>query len=88
MEHSASNLVSRTELFKPPKVLKCQYLNTDIKVYDYGNREPKTACVDYGQLVPISEIKNNLGIDIGIVPKIACFPMLKHDDPRKCGHTP
>ncbi len=83
MGHSTSNFISRTELFEPPKMVKCQYANKDIKIYDYENSEPKTACVDYGLLVPISEIKNNLGIDTGIVPKIAGFPMQKHDDQHK-----
>ena len=77
MEHSAANLVRRTELLEPPKVVKCQYAKTAIKIYDYENREPKTACVDYDLLVPISEIRNNLGIDTGIVPKIVGFPMQK-----------
>jgi hypothetical protein len=83
LEHYAANLVSRTKLFEPPKAVKCQYANTDIKTYDYENREPKTVCVDYGILVPISEIRNNLGIDTGIVPKIVGFPMQKHDDRHK-----
>jgi hypothetical protein len=80
LEHSASSLVSRTRLFEPPKVVKCQYSDNDIKVYDYENREPKTTCVDYDLMVPISEIKNNLGIDTGIVPKIVGFPMQRYDD--------
>jgi hypothetical protein len=83
LEHSSANLVSRTELFEPPSTAKCQYANKEIKIYDYENREPKTACVDYGLLVPVSEIKNNLGIDTGIVPKIAGFPMQKSDDQHK-----
>jgi hypothetical protein len=64
-------------------VVKYQYANTDIKIYDYVNREPKIACVDYGLMVHISEIKNNLGIDSGIVPKIAGFPMQKHYNQHK-----
>ena len=83
MEHSAANLVSRTRLFEPPKLVKCQYTNTYINIYDYENRETKTACVDYGLLVPISKIINNLGIDTGIVPKIDGFPMQKHDYQHK-----
>ena len=83
MEHSASNLISRTKLFKPPEMVKCRYAAKDIKIHDYENREPKTACVDYGLLVPISEIRNNSGIDTGIVPKIVGFPMQKHDDQHK-----
>jgi hypothetical protein len=34
-------------------------------------------------LVPISEIKNYLGINTGIVPKIVGFPMQIHDDQHK-----
>ena len=49
-EHFAANFVSRTELFEPPKMVKCQYTHTDIKFYDYENREPKTACVYYGPI--------------------------------------
>jgi len=37
LEYFAANLISRTELFEPPKVVKCQYANTDIKIYDYEN---------------------------------------------------
>jgi len=83
LEHFAANLVSRTKLFEPPKTVKCQYANTDIKIYDYEKIEPKTACVDYGLLIPISEIMNNLCIDTGIVPKIVGFPMQKHDVQHK-----
>ena len=43
----------------------------------------KTTCVNYGLLTRISEIKNNLGIDTGIAPKIAGFNMQKHDDHNK-----
>ena len=64
-------------------MVKYQYANTDIKIYDYENREPKTACVDYGLLVPISEIRNNLGINTGIMPKIDGFPMQKYDVQHK-----
>ena len=34
-------------------------------------------------MVPIYKIINNLGIDTGILPKIADFPMQKHDDQHK-----
>ena len=30
LEHSAPNLASRIELFEPPKMVKCQYANSDI----------------------------------------------------------
>ena len=83
LEHSAANLVSRTKLFEPPKVVKCQYASNDIKICDYENREPKTTYADYGLLVPISEIKNNLGIDTGMVPKIDGFAMQKHGKQHK-----
>jgi len=83
LEHFVAHLVSRTSLFEPRKVVKCQYADSDIEIYDYENKEPKTTCVDYGLLVRISEIKNNLGIGIGIVPKIVGFPLQKHDDQHK-----
>jgi hypothetical protein len=34
-------------------------------------------------LTHISEIKNNLSVDTGIVPRIARFEMQKHDDQRQ-----
>ena len=58
----------------------CQHASHEIKIYDYVNHEPKIPCVNYGLLTHITEIKNNLGIDIGIVPKIAGSDMQKHDD--------
>jgi len=85
LEHSATHLVSRTSLFNPPSMVKCQYVDCDIKVFEYENREPKIASVDYGMLVPISEIKNNLDIETSIVPRIVGFPMQKHDDQHKMG---
>ena len=75
-------------MFEPREINKCQYANADIKVYDYENKEPKTTCVDYGLQVPISEIKNNLGIDNDIVTKIVGFPMQNMTIDTKCGHTP
>jgi len=48
-----------------------------------ANRDPKTACDKHGLLTYISEIKNNLGIDTGIVPKNDGFNMQKHDDQHK-----
>ena len=44
---------------------------------------PKIACSDYGLLTRISEIKNNVGINIGIVPNIYGFNKQKHDDKHK-----
>ena len=66
-------MLSRTGLFKPPSMVKCQYADNDIQVYDYESREPNTFCVDYGLVVPTSEIKNNMDIDTGIVSKICGF---------------
>jgi hypothetical protein len=83
LEHAASHLVSRTNLFEPPSMVKYQYGVCEIQVFDHESREPKTTCVDYGVLVPTSEIKKNLGIDTGIVPKISSFSMHKHDDQHK-----
>jgi hypothetical protein len=83
LEYSTTHLVSRTSFFIPPKVVTCEYADNDITMFDYENREPKTACIVYGLLVPISEINNNLGIDTGIVPTIDGFPMQKHDDQHK-----
>jgi hypothetical protein len=59
---------------------RCKYSNREIKVHDYESREPKTACFDYGLLTPVSEIKNNLGIDTCIVPKISGYNMQKFED--------
>jgi len=55
-------------------------------MYDYANPEPKIVCVNYGLLTHISEIKNNLAIDTGIVPKNSGFNMQKHDDQHKLKH--
>ena len=44
LEHFPANLVSRMRLCEPPKAVKCQYADTEIKIYDYENREPKIAC--------------------------------------------
>jgi hypothetical protein len=67
-----------TSLFKPPPKTHCQYVSKEIKIYDYENREPKTACADYSLLTHISEIKNGLGIDTGILQKNAGCNMQKH----------
>jgi hypothetical protein len=75
LKHSATHFVSRTSLFKPPSMVKCQYADCDIKVFYYENKEPKITSVDYGMLVPISEIKKDLRVDTGIVPKIVGFPI-------------
>jgi hypothetical protein len=78
--HYLFNPLTELEKFEPPVMVFCQYASRQIKIYDYKNRETKTACVYYGLLTHISEIKNNLGIDTGSVHKIASFSMQKHDD--------
>ena len=83
LEQSGKALPNRTGLFRPPPTVPCEYISKEIKIYDYESREPKTAYVGYGLLTHISEIKNNLGINTGIVPKIASFNMQKHDDKSK-----
>jgi hypothetical protein len=80
LEQSGKPLPSRTRNFRIPPLVLCQYANTEIRIHDYENREPKTACFDYGLLTYISEIKNNLGIDTGIVPKISGYHIQKHED--------
>jgi hypothetical protein len=49
-------------------------------VHDYENREPTTACFDYGRLTHVSEIKNNLAIDTCVVKKNSGYTMQKHED--------
>ena len=83
LEDAATHLVSRTSLFKPPSMVKCQYACNTIRVYDFESREAETTCVDYGLLVPTYEIKNKMGIDTSIVPKISGFPIQTHDDQDK-----
>ena len=57
-------------------MVRCQYACREIKIHDYENWEPKCACVDYIMLTHIYEIiKNNLGIDTGIVPKLDGYQM-------------
>jgi len=67
LEQTGLALLNRTSRFEPPIMVSCQYASRENNIYDYANREPKTACVNYGLLTHISEIKNNLGIDTGIV---------------------
>ena len=72
-------LHNRTRRFEPPSMVFCQYNGREFKIYDYANREPKTDCVNYGLLTRISEIKNNLVVDTGIVHKmfvITCKSMM------------
>ena len=80
MEQTGKALPNNTHIFEPPSMVFCQYATQEIRIYDCENREPKTACVNFGLLAHISEIKNNLGIDTSIVPKNAGFSMQKHDD--------
>ena len=49
-------------------------------IHDYESREQKTDCFDYGLLTHISEIKNILGIDTSIVPKISGYNMQQHEE--------
>ena len=80
LEQSGKPLPNRIRNFWIPPIIRCQYFNTEIKIHDYENWEPKTACFDYGLLTRISEIKNNLGIDTDIIPKISGYNMQKHED--------
>ena len=68
LEQSGKALPNFTSLFEPPTTTRCQYISKEIKICDYENREAIIACVDYGLLTHISEIKNNVGIDTDIVP--------------------
>ena len=61
----------------------CQYASREMKIYDSENRALKTACLSYGLLTHISKIKNNLGIDTSIAPKIVGYNMQKNDDQHK-----
>jgi len=83
LEQSGLALPNRTRRFETPPMVFCRYTGREISIYDYGNREPKTACVNYGLLTHIFEIKNNVGIDTGIVQKIAGFHKQKYDDQHK-----
>jgi hypothetical protein len=83
LEQSGKALPNRIRLFKSPPTTRCQYISKEIKTYDSENPKTKSDCVDYGLLTHISEIKNILGIDTSIVPKIVGFSMQKHDDWHK-----
>jgi hypothetical protein len=80
LEQSGKPLPNRIRKCTIPLIVRCQYANTEIKTHDYENREPKFACFDYGLLTHISEIKNSLGIDTGIIPKISGHNMQKYED--------
>jgi hypothetical protein len=80
LEQSGVPLPNRMREFQIPLCARCQYANREIKVHDYENREPKTTCFDYGLLTHVPEIKNNLGIDTCVVPKIFGYNMPKHED--------
>jgi hypothetical protein len=80
LEQSGKPLPNRIRNFQILALTRCHYANTEIWIHDYENREPKTACFDYGLLTYISEIENNLAIDTGIVPKISGYNMQKHED--------
>jgi len=59
LEQSGLALPNRTRRFQTPPMVFCQYASREISIYDYGNREPKTTCVNYGLLTHMSEIKYN-----------------------------
>ena len=80
MEQSRVPLPNRVRDFEIPYMARCRYSNREIKVRDYENREPEENCFDYGLLTHISEIKNNVGVDTCIVPKMSCYNMQKHED--------
>ena len=42
LEHSGKPLPSRTRNFRIPPHVLCQNANTEIRIHDYENREPKT----------------------------------------------
>jgi len=74
LEQSRVSLPNRVRDFEIPSMVRCQNANREInKVHDYENREPKTACFDYGLLTHVSEIT-------GIVPKFSGYYMQKHED--------
>ena len=73
LEQKGVALPNQTNIFEPPNFVACQY---DY----YDNRKPDIACVDYGLLTYIAEIKNNLDIATGIVSTFIGFNMQKHDD--------
>jgi len=65
-------------------MVRCQYSNNrEIKINYYAKSEPKIACVDYGLLTHISEIKKEIGIDTRIAPQISCYSIQKHDNQHK-----
>jgi len=80
LEESGKPLSNRASRFKPPQIVRCQYANREILIQEYANMKPKTACFDYDLLTHISEMKNSLGIDTSIVPKIFGYNMDKHED--------
>jgi len=80
LEQSGKPLPNHIKSFEIPLIARCHCANREIKVCDYENREPKTVCFGYGLLTHISEIKNNVGIDTGIVPKISDYNMQTHED--------
>ncbi len=73
LEQKGVALPNRTKIFEPPNFVACRY-------DDYDNRKPDIACVDYGFLTYIAEIKNNLDIATGIASKFNGFNIQKHDD--------
>ena len=86
LEQSGKAMPNRIRRFIPPPTTHCQNICKEMKVYDYENRELKFACVDYGLLTRILEMKNNIGIDTGIMPKIVGFKIKKMMIYTNCGH--
>ena len=80
LEQSGNPLLNRIRHFQILTLARCQYANTEIRIYDYEDREQKKACFDFGLLTHISEIKNNVGVDTSILPKISGYNMQKHED--------
>jgi hypothetical protein len=90
LEHSATNLIrSRTKLFEPPKMVKCQYANSYIKFFDYENREPRRACVNYGLLVPISLKLGTIWVLTPALCQRSLVSLYRNMTINtKCGHMP
>ena len=59
-----------TEL--PPSTVDCDLLGYSVQcdVYHCTQRSDKYRCFDFVDLVGVFDIKNNLGIDTGIIPLI------------------
>jgi len=67
-------------------MVRRRYAGTEIRIYDYVSREPKTTCVDYGILIYVSVKNNNSDIDTSIMPSIFGLSMQTHGNNKNCGH--